>query len=92
MNKKEFVKLLAKDLDWSISKTDKFLEGFFNLVSEVLVREGKLSLFKFGIFTVRHKASRKGRNPKTGDELVLPPKDYPYFKASKSIVNAINKR
>ncbi len=92
MRKEEFVKSLAKDLGWSISKTDKVLEEFFNLVSEVLVKEGKLNLYKFGIFTVKHKASRKGRNPKTGDELILPPKDYPYFKASKSIVEAINKR
>ncbi len=92
MRKGEFVKSLAKDLGWSISRTDEVLGEFFNLVSEILIKEGKLSLSKFGIFTVKHKASRKGRNPKTGDELILPPKDYPYFRASKSIVDAINKK
>ncbi len=92
MRKEDFIKALARDLKWSKSKTDKVTGEFFNLISEILVKEGKLNLSKFGIFTVKHKLSRKGRNPKTGEELILPPKDYPHFKASKSIINAINSR
>jgi len=92
MKKSEFVRLLSKDMKWSMAKTEKVLGVFFDLISEILVKEGKLNLFGFGVFTVKHKASRKGRNPKTGEELILPPKDYPHFKASKSIINAINSR
>jgi len=92
MNKSELVKSLALDLKWSASKTERVVDSFFNLVSEILMKEGKLNLFKFGVFTVKHRASRKGRNPKTGEELILPPRDYPHFKPSKSIINIINNR
>lgn len=92
MNKTEFVKLLAKDLKWSVAKTERVLDTFFNLVSEILIKEKKLNLFKFGVFTIKHRASRKGRNPKTGEELILPPKEYPHFKASRAMINSINSR
>ncbi|CUS77082.1 DNA-binding protein HU-beta [Candidatus Kryptobacter tengchongensis] len=92
MTKDEFTKLLAKDMKWSVAKTERVLDAFFNLVSEILIKEKKLNLFRFGVFTVKHRASRKGRNPKTGEELILPPKEYPYFKPSKSIISAINNR
>lgn len=92
MTKGEFVKLLAKDMKWSVAKTERVFDAFFNLVSEILIKEGKLSLYGFGVFTIKHRASRKGRNPKTGEELILPPKEYPYFKPSKSVINAINNR
>lgn len=92
MNKGELVKLLAQDLKWSAAKTERVVDVFFNLISEILMKEGRLNLFKFGIFTVKHRASRKGRNPKTGEELILPPRDYPHFKPSKSMINTINNR
>ncbi len=91
MKKEELVKSLAKDLKWSNAQTGRVLDAFFGLVTEILMKEKKLSLSKFGVFSVKHRASRKGRNPKTGEELILPPKDYPHFKASKSIIDAINK-
>ncbi len=92
MNKGELVKLLAQDLKWSAAKTERVVDVFFNLISEILTKERKLNLSKFGVFTVKHRASRKGRNPKTGEELILPPRDYPHFKPSRSIINAINTR
>lgn len=92
MNKSEFVKALAKDIKWSVAKTQRVLDAFIDLISDIIVRERKLSLFGLGVFTIKHKQSRRGRNPKTGEELILPPKEHLHFKPSGTIIGAINKR
>jgi len=90
VNKSDLVNLLSKDLKWSKAKTERVLDAFLGLVSEIVLKKKKLNLFKFGVFTIKHRASRSGRNPKTGEELILPPKDYVHFKPSKSLVDLIN--
>lgn len=90
MKKEDLIKSLARDLKWSNAQTKRVLDAFFSLITEIMIKEKKLNLSKFGVFSVKHKVSRKGRNPKTGEELILPPRDYPHFKASKSIIDAIN--
>ncbi len=90
MKKEDLIKSLAKDLKWSNAQTERVLDAFFSLIAEIMIKDKKLSLSKFGIFSVKHRVSRKGRNPRTGEELILPPRDYPHFKASKSIADAIN--
>ena len=91
MNKNDLINSLSKDLKWSKAKTEKVLDAFFNLVLELVLNKKKFSLFKFGIFTIKHRVSRVGKNPKTGEGLILPPKDYVHFKPSKSLLDSINK-
>lgn len=91
MNKSDLVNSLSKDLKWSKAKTERVLDAFFGLVSEHILKKKKLNLSKFGVFTIKHRASRSGRNPKTGEGLILPPKDYVHFKPSKSLIDSINR-
>jgi nucleoid DNA-binding protein len=91
MKKSEFIGLLAKDLSWSKAKTERTFVEFFRLITDIIIQDGRLVLPKFGIFSIRHRSSRRGRNPRTGEELIIPPKEYIHFKASKSLLDSINK-
>jgi integration host factor subunit beta len=45
----------------------------------------------FGSFRLRKREPRKGRNPKTGDKVDVPPKKVPYFKPGKELKELINR-
>ena len=62
---------------------------FFSIV-EALQRDDKIELRGFGSFRVRHRRSRQGRNPKTGDRVDVPEKRIPYFKPGKELKELIN--
>src|SRR5213076_2552689 len=62
--------------------------------SEIIValhRGEKIELRGFGSFRLRKREPRKGRNPKTGDKVDVPPKKVPYFKPGKELKELINK-
>lgn len=56
-----------------IGKTEAmtFVEAFFDEMSEALVTGDDVKLANFGVFAVRQKAERQGRNPKTGEDKVI---------------------
>ena len=51
----------------------------------------KIELRGFGSFRLRQREPRKGRNPKTGDKVDVPPKKVPYFKPGKELKDLINR-
>ena len=56
-----------------------------------LQRGEKIELRGFGSFRLRRREPRKGRNPKTGDRVDVPPKKVPYFKPGKELKELINR-
>jgi integration host factor subunit beta len=58
---------------------------------DALHRGEKIELRGFGSFRLRKREPRKGRNPKTGDKVDVPPKKVPYFKPGKELKELINK-
>ena len=52
--------------------------------------EKKITLVGFGTFQAKERAARKGRNPKTGEEIDIPAVKAPTFSASKTLKNLIN--
>ena len=59
--------------------------------SDALHRGEKIELRGFGSFRLRRREPRKGRNPKTGDKVDVPPKKVPYFKPGKELKELINR-
>ncbi|NNE04824.1 MAG: HU family DNA-binding protein, partial [Xanthomonadales bacterium] len=49
-----------------------------------------VSLVGFGTFTVRHRAARSGRNPRTGETIQIKASNNPAFKAGKALKDAVN--
>ena len=63
----------------------------FHSIINALHRGQKIELRGFGSFRLRQREPRKGRNPKTGDKVDVPPKKVPYFKPGKELKELINR-
>ena len=62
----------------------------FETIKETLGRGEKIKISGFGNFVVRHKKERMGRNPQTGQPIVIAPRSVLNFKPSQVLKNALN--
>lgn len=89
MNKTEIVASIATKSGLTKKDSEIALEAFIASVEESLVNGDKVTLVGFGTFEVVKRAEKKGRNPKTGAEIVIAAKKAPKFKAGKGLKDAI---
>lgn len=90
MNKAELVESIAKSADLSKASAGHALNGFIDTVTKSLKKGGTVTLVGFGTFTVRKRAARKGRNPRTGEDIKIKASKIPAFKAGKALKDAVN--
>jgi nucleoid DNA-binding protein len=88
--KREIINAVAAAVHIPKKKAQALLKTLSLLMIETLKREGRLRIFGFGTFVVKHRAGKKGTNPKTKAVLLLPPKDYVVFRPSKRLKERIN--
>ena len=91
MNKSELITSMAEKAELSKKDAEKALNAFTDSVEEALVKGDKVQLVGFGSFEVRERAERKGRNPQTKSEIVIPASKAPVFKVGKALKDSINK-
>ncbi|NLY42884.1 MAG: HU family DNA-binding protein [Clostridiaceae bacterium] len=91
MNKAELVAAMAEKAEMSKKDAEKALNAFIETVQEALARGEKVQLVGFGSFEVRQRAERKGRNPQTKEEIIIPASKVPVFKVGKAMKDAISK-
>ena len=63
----------------------ELVERVLELMAQALERGEQVKLSGFGVFQVRAKNARMGRNPKTGEKVQVPRKYVPHFKAGKEL-------
>lgn len=90
MNKSELIDAVATAADISKAKAALAVEGMINGVTNALVADEQVTLVGFGTFSVRPRAARTGRNPRTGEEITIAASNIPTFKAGKSLKDAVN--
>jgi DNA-binding protein HU-beta len=90
MNKAELIAAVAAEAD--ISKTDaaKAVDAITTVISGSLQKGDEVSLVGFGRFYLKKSEERKGRNPKTGEEIIIPASNHVKFKAGKTLTDACN--
>jgi integration host factor subunit beta len=91
MTKAELVEEVSRVSDLSKKHSEIIVETVFKSIIDALHRGEKIELRGFGSFRLRKRESRKGRNPKTGDRVDVPPKRVPYFKPGKELKDLINR-
>lgn len=91
MNKTELVASVAEKAGLTKKDAEKAVNAFFASVEEALAADDKVQLIGFGTFEVKAREERKGRNPQTGAEIVIPASKNPVFKAGKGLKDAVNK-
>ncbi|WP_025724638.1 HU family DNA-binding protein [Acholeplasma granularum] len=89
MNKTELVALVADKAGTSQVQAENVVNAFVEVVSETLAKEEKVVVTGFGTFEVRHRVARRGKNPRTGEEIIVPAQKTPAFKAGKLLKDAV---
>ncbi|NLM09375.1 MAG: HU family DNA-binding protein [Clostridiaceae bacterium] len=90
MNKSELVNAIAAKSGLSKKNSEAALNAMISSVEEALVAGEKVVLVGFGTFEVKQRAERKGRNPQTKEEIIIPASKAPVFKAGKGLKDKVN--
>ena len=90
MNKAELVDAIADSADLPKATASKALDAVINSITDALKGGEQVSLVGFGTFTVKDRAARTGRNPRTGDPIEIAAAKVPGFKAGKALKDAVN--
>ena len=89
MNKAELIAAMSEKTELSRKDAEKALKAFTDVVTEELKKGEKIQLVGFGTFEVSERAARTGRNPQSGEEMVIPASKAPKFKAGKALKDLI---
>lgn len=79
-----------QEVGLSRNESADLVEGVLKEISDTLVRGESVKISSFGSFSVRQKGERKGRNPKTGEEVPIKPRRVLVFRASNVLKQRIN--
>src|SRR6202051_2831504 len=91
MTKAELVEEVSRVSGLTKKHSEVIVDTVFKSIIDALHRGEKIELRGFGSFRLRKREPRKGRNPKTGDKVDVPPKKVPYFKPGKELKELINR-
>lgn len=90
MNKSELINHIATTAGLTKAQATAALQAVETGVIDTLANGGQVSLVGFGTFSIKDRAARTGRNPKTGEALEIAASKIPTFKAGKSFKEAVN--
>jgi len=91
MTKAELVEEVGREAALTRKHSEVIVDAVFSTIVDALQRGDKIELRGFGSFRVRRRGSRTGRNPKTGQGVVVPAKKVPYFKPGKELRELLNR-
>lgn len=89
MNKTELVEKVAKECTLNKSAAEQVLNSVLSAITEAMRAGDKVSLLGFGTFSVSERASREGRNPKTGETITISAKKVVKFKAGSKLLDTV---
>ncbi|TLS38745.1 HU family DNA-binding protein [Pseudalkalibacillus caeni] len=90
MNKTELITQVAQRAELSKKDTSKVIDCLMDTITEALAEGEKVQLIGFGNFEVRERSARKGRNPQTGEEILIAASKTPAFKPGKSFKEKVS--
>ena len=90
MNKSELIAQIAKESAVSLETARGCLDSTLDIIGRTLAANEKITLVGFGTFATSERAERKGRNPRTGEELTIAAKTLPKFTAGKTLKEQVN--
>ena len=90
MNKSDLVDAIADSAGLSKADAGRALGALVKTVTKTLKKGDTVSLVGFGTFSVRSRAARTGRNPRTGETIKIKASKNPAFKAGKALKDAVN--
>lgn len=95
MNKSEMADKLAKKADISKAQAADIIDIIFStkdgegIIAVELDAGRKVNITGFGSFSLKHRSARQGRNPATGETIMIPARKYAHFSASKGLKDRV---
>lgn len=89
MTKKDLVELVAKKGNLTNKAAREAVAAFLNGIRDSLKRGEKVVITGFGTFSVRKRAARPGRNPKTGEKITIQARKAPGFTPGKTLKKVV---
>ena len=90
ISKSALVDKVAEAAGVSKKDTKAVVDALISTVIEEVKKDAEIRLISFGTFKKAQRAARKGRNPQTGAEMIIPACKVPSFKAGKALKAAVN--
>ncbi len=90
MKKIDFIKAVAENADVSQTTATACFDAMVGAITQCLKDGESITFVGFGTFTVKQRAARKGRNPRTGETIQIKAANVPSFKAGKALKEALN--
>lgn len=89
MNQTELKKAVAEMINVSVYSVDRYLDALCNVAVPELKNGGEVPLPGLGKLSVKQRAERKGRNPRTGETVTIPACAVPHFKPATALKDAL---
>lgn len=90
MNKLELISALKNEANISKLEAAKAVQIFFDSIADALARGERVEIRGLCSFFVKDYKSYTGRNPKTGEKVIIKPKKLPFFKAGKELKERVD--
>ncbi len=90
MNKAKLIDAVASAANLSRADAGRAVDAVVASVTSALSDGEQVSVVGFGTFSVKHRAARSGRNPRTGETIQIAASNVPGFKAGKALRDAVN--
>jgi DNA-binding protein HU-beta len=90
MNKGDLIETVAEQAGLSKADAGRAVDAIVESITDALKKGSQVSLVGFGTFSVKKRAARTGRNPRTGETIQIKASNVPGFKAGKALKDAVN--
>lgn len=91
MNKTDLVEVVALKTGMTKTAAEAAVKAVNEAIAEALAAGDKVQIIGFGTYSVKTRAAREGRNPKTGEAMTIAASKAPAFTAGKALKDAVNK-
>ena len=90
MTRREMIASVAAAEGITIKEAELVVKTVFAAIEEALAKENRVEIRGFGSFKVKSYPRYQGRNPRTGDTILVKSKKLPFFKAGKELKERVN--
>ena len=89
MNKQGLIDWVHGKLGGTKVQAEEIVDGIFDTITATLKKGGEVSIAGFGIYSVKARAARMARNPKTGEQVKVAATKVPKFRPAKALKEAV---
>lgn len=90
MNKSELIEALAEEMKIPLREASSATNTILEAMADALANGESIEIRGFGSFVVKEYGAYYGRNPKTGEKIMVSPKKLPFFKVGKELKEKVN--